>query len=340
MSVAKIERDIKLLQTKLKELDTAIADPIERNEYKKELEKKLKKLQRTKSQTEQLERERQEIESLKSEFTFNDEEPVAIKEPETNHDDTPEIETTSVEPTSTISSQSNSDTPISDNSQKSKHTLAIGGIFGFILLLGTVLVIAENKLTQTTNYAESQISESVEIPVEIEPPSLPSDRSESISQNQYLANSDSYSPSTTSKSSSSTLRRKTIQKPISKQEAVNLVNKYLQAKSDILSPPFDKQIASELLTGKALHDLVKSDGTIDWLINNNAYYRYGERRAEPLALFWSDSDRGELDLKIYEEIYFYRNNKLAKSNKYSGDFNFKFEKENGVWKIYDKSSKE
>ena len=196
---------------------------------------------------------------------------------------------------------------------------------------------------QIANYPESQISESVEIQsssLQKESPSLPSDRSKNIRQDRYLSNSPSYSSSPNSSSSSSTFSRKTIQKPIGKQEAVNLVNKYLQAKSDILSPPFDKQIASELLTGKALHDLVKSEGTIDWLINNNAYYRYGERRAEPLALFWSDSDRGELDLKIYEEIYFYRNNKLAKSNKYSGEFNFKFQKENGVWKIYDKSSKE
>lgn len=343
MSVAKIERDIKLLQTKLKELDTTTADPIERNEYKKELEKKLKKLQRTKFQTEQLERERQEIESLKSEFTFNGEQPVAIKEYEANYDDTPKIETTSAEQTPSISSQSNSDILIPNNSSKSKHTLAIGGIFSFLFLLGTILVINENKQTQIASHPESQISE----PVKIESQSLPSDRSRKTRQNQYLSNSssysastNSYSASTNSNSSSSTSRRNTIQKPISKQEAVNLIDRYLQAKSDILSPPFDRQIASELLTGKALHDIVKPEGTIDWLINNNAYYRYGERRAEPLALFWSNNDRGELDLKIYEEIYFYKNNKLAKSNKYSGDFNFKFQKENGVWKIYDKSSKE
>ena len=135
------------------------------------------------------------------------------------------------------------------------------------------------------------------------------------------------------------VREKPVEKPITKQEAVNLVNKYLQAKSEILSPPFDRELASEVLTGKALHDMIKPEGTIDWLIQNNAYYRYGTRKAEPLALFWSDNNQGELDVKIYEELYFYKNNKLAKSNKYSGDFNFKFQKENGVWKIHDKSSK-
>lgn len=51
MSVAKIKRDIKLIENKLIELDTTIADPIERNEQKKELEKKIKRLRRTKSQT-------------------------------------------------------------------------------------------------------------------------------------------------------------------------------------------------------------------------------------------------------------------------------------------------
>lgn len=205
--------------------------------------------------------------------------------------------------------------------------MVIGGIFGLLLLSGTLVAINENNQSQVASYADSKISEPVEIQsssLQKEPSSLPSDRSKNIAQNRYLSNSDSYFSSTNSNSSSSTFRRKTIQKPISKQEAVNLVNKYLQAKSDILSPPFDRQIASELLTGEALHEIVKSEGTIDWLINNNAYYRYGERRAEPLALFWSDSDRGELDLQIYEELYFYKDNKLAKSNKYSGEFNFKF----------------
>lgn len=126
---------------------------------------------------------------------------------------------------------------------------------------------------------------------------------------------------------------------LSKQDAVNIVNKYLQAKSEILSPPFNKQLASTVLTGKALHDVVKPGGTIDWLIQNNGYYRYGTRKAEPLYHFWGDKNHGEIDVKIYEEYYYYQNNKLARSKKYSGDFHFKFRKENGAWKIYDKSSK-
>ena len=68
MSVVKIELDLKLLEEKLEAINTTITDPIERNEYKKEIEKKIKKLNRNKNSLEQLDKERQELESLKLEF--------------------------------------------------------------------------------------------------------------------------------------------------------------------------------------------------------------------------------------------------------------------------------
>lgn len=65
MSVFKIEQDIKLLEEKLEEVNITVADPIERNEYKKELQRKIKKLNRTKNSLELLHKEQQDLESLK-----------------------------------------------------------------------------------------------------------------------------------------------------------------------------------------------------------------------------------------------------------------------------------
>ncbi len=86
MLILKIEQDLELLENKLKEIDTTISDPIERNEYQKELKKKIKKLKRTKSQIEQQEKQQQELESLKLEFIFYSGEAVIIQgsEPDCN----------------------------------------------------------------------------------------------------------------------------------------------------------------------------------------------------------------------------------------------------------------
>ena len=75
MSVAKIEQDIQLLEEEIEKINLTIADPIERNEYKKELQRKIKKLNRTKNSLEQLQKEQQELESLKHEISTVNEKP-------------------------------------------------------------------------------------------------------------------------------------------------------------------------------------------------------------------------------------------------------------------------
>ena len=341
MSVAKIERDIKLLETKLNELDATITDPIERNEYKKELEKEIKKLQRTKSQIEQLERQRQEIESLKSEFTFNDEEPFAIKESEANYDDTPEIETTSAEQTPSISSKFNSEIPFPDNSQKPKNTWAIGGIFGFLLLLGTILVINENKSTQIASHSESQISESVEIQstyLQKESSSLPSDSSENITQDKYLSNSPSYSSSANSNSFSSAsnqYRRQTIQNSISEQQAVNLLSNWQNAKREIFAYPFNLQLLERYQTDKKYQDNI---GSVNWLRDNNAYYKYGVQSIDSVEEFLASGDRATIDVVITEQRTFYMNNKVINDGNTAFDtclVRYNLVSENGQWRIED-----
>lgn len=67
---SQIENKIKLLEEKLQEIDTSIADSIERNEHKIELQKQIKKLTKTRNNLEKLQQEQQELESLKSEASI------------------------------------------------------------------------------------------------------------------------------------------------------------------------------------------------------------------------------------------------------------------------------
>ena len=88
MSVAKIEQDIQLIEEELEKIDLTIEDPIERNEYKKELQRKIKKLNRTKDSFKQLQKEQQELESLKYEVSIANEkdEVTVVKEATTVSD--------------------------------------------------------------------------------------------------------------------------------------------------------------------------------------------------------------------------------------------------------------
>jgi len=147
MSVIKIEQDIKLLEEELKKIDTAIIDPIERNEHQKELERKLKKLKRTKNQIEQQEIDRQEFESLKSEFRLNSDEAVEIKESEVDIDRQIEIE--KEELTSVIPDHSPSTDSIGDFQDKKTPWIKIKLFLILVLVsttvIGTSLIVSSNN---------------------------------------------------------------------------------------------------------------------------------------------------------------------------------------------------
>ncbi len=153
-------------------------------------------------------------------------------------------------------------------------------------------------------------------------------------------------PTTTSSPSpavSSLPTQTSISQPsiFSKEQAVTLVNSYLQAKERIFAPPFDTQLAASLTTGNFYQDIVKSGGRIDWLQQNNAYYKFGNRQATPLTNFSSSSSRNEaeIDVLITEEVYLYQNGYLKQNMSHSNKYRFTFRSENNQWKISEIPSK-
>lgn len=125
------------------------------------------------------------------------------------------------------------------------------------------------------------------------------------------------------------------QNTITQPEAVNLINTYLQAKSKIFAPPFDRQLADSLLTGKAYEDRISSPegGSVNYLQQNNAYYQYGVRQAKFLKNFSVNGELVQIDVHIYEELTYYELGKPPLPQTNDKDYRVILQPKNGTWKI-------
>lgn len=124
---------------------------------------------------------------------------------------------------------------------------------------------------------------------------------------------------------------------ITQQQAVELVTKWLQAKQDIFAPPFDEELVNGLTTGELQASLIESDGVIDWLRNNQAYYRFGVQKLEDVERLVANKSRAKIELKVTEDRTLYRNNRVDPNQT---DFETKLiryslESVDDTWKISD-----
>lgn len=128
---------------------------------------------------------------------------------------------------------------------------------------------------------------------------------------------------------------------LSEDQAKSLVQEWLDAKSRIFSPPFDRNLVRELTAGILYEDITKTGGSIDWLRNNNSYYIYNESRVEDVYSFSSDSERPSIKVSIFEDrvlIGKTGNPDASQSGSSTENFTYFFVRDNGVWKIEDYKS--
>ncbi len=97
---------------------------------------------------------------------------------------------------------------------------------------------------------------------------------------------------------------------ISQEEAVGLIDAWLQAKQVMFAPPYDRQVAAEITTGEQYDKAVGLNGTIDWLENNNAYYRYGIQKIEGVDQFVANANQATIQVRVTEDRTLYRNGKV------------------------------
>jgi ARC6-like, IMS domain len=133
--------------------------------------------------------------------------------------------------------------------------------------------------------------------------------------------------------------------PISQEEAVGVVQAWLNAKKVMFAPPYDQQIGTQLATGKTFSDKVKgpsSDGTpessLEWLRKYGFYYTYGVQKIEEVKGFESDGNRASIEIQLLEDVNLY-NNKGVLQPKRSGverkAVRYILTRDNGILKISD-----
>lgn len=103
---------------------------------------------------------------------------------------------------------------------------------------------------------------------------------------------------------------------ITEAKAVGLVEQWLQSKSKIFAPPYNRDAARSLTTGALLADLIKPDGPINWLQNNNAYYQYGIQRIDSVDRFEADEKNATIELVVTEDATLYKNGNPDPDNAY------------------------
>lgn len=94
---------------------------------------------------------------------------------------------------------------------------------------------------------------------------------------------------------------------IAQDEALKLVNSWLNAKTKMNAPPYDRQILNQVATGEQYS---KAAGTIDWLIENNAYYSYNSQRIESVGEFYSTEDKAAIQVTVVEDLILYINGRV------------------------------
>lgn len=124
---------------------------------------------------------------------------------------------------------------------------------------------------------------------------------------------------------------------LSQDEAIELVQNWYKAKPYIFGPSFDRSLVEKYATGKLYQDKLKPGGSIDWLSSHNSYYTYKFSTINKVISFFYSGSRPAIIVNVSEELYLHGPKAIDRENSglYTSDFIYLFEKDNGVWKIYD-----
>jgi hypothetical protein len=155
--------------------------------------------------------------------------------------------------------------------------------------------------------------------------------------NPTAAKSPAKSPSTAPPAPTATVDVAAQPIQFTQEQAVALVNRWLEAKSDIFAPPFDQQQVLSLTTGELMASLLKPDGVLSWLKSNRAYYRYGVQKVDSVTRFATNRDRATIEVQITEDRTLYVNGAIAPERTAfaAQQLRFTLESADGTWRIAD-----
>ena len=118
-------------------------------------------------------------------------------------------------------------------------------------------------------------------------------------------------------------------------EARAVVEQWLTVKSQIFAPPFDTDLADQVVAnGPLWRDLTKADGSIQWLKNNNSYYTYDRIRVDQVIRFNPSPTMPSIAVRVSENSILHSPNGQSPSSS-TNDWLYTLKKEGGAWKIWD-----
>lgn len=122
---------------------------------------------------------------------------------------------------------------------------------------------------------------------------------------------------------------------LSEAEARGVVEKWLTVKSQIFAPPFNTELADEVVaSGPLWADLVKPDGSIDWLKQNDSYYTYSLIRVNRVYRYLPSSTTPSIVVSVTEESVLHSPKGSTPSSS-TRDWVYTLKNEGGSWKIWD-----
>ncbi len=199
--------------------------------------------------------------------------------------------------------------PSSPTNNKFLQTLLMGAAVGaFMLFVGMSIGKNSPNPSSSNNSASSSIDRnSSPAPISTPSPTITSSISSSVSP-----------VSVSSASSSATVDNSVTS--ISQDEAVNLVKRWLNARSQMFAPPYNQEVGKDLTTGKAYSDKIhgpSSDGTdtstLEWLKEFDYYYTYNSSEIGTIKKFDNSGNDIILELNIIEDKTQYDNKRRVVS---------------------------
>lgn len=218
-------------------------------------------------------------------------------------------------------------TQLSNGINDWQKAVITGGVIGACVVGGLWLTRGQ----QTTS-PEAKISSSTEQTVS-PTPSVSSPVKQPQPINPPPTNAWSNTPTTTQLSSSKL--------SITQQEAVALINQWQEAKKVLFAPPFNRQLGAQLTTGEAYRKNIGPTSSLQWLADNNSYYRYGVQNINSVETFLSNGDQATIEIVATEDRKFYKNGTLINGENSAFDtrlVRYSLERENGQLKISDYST--
>ncbi|QDZ39886.1 DUF4101 domain-containing protein [Euhalothece natronophila Z-M001] len=120
---------------------------------------------------------------------------------------------------------------------------------------------------------------------------------------------------------------------LSDQEAVALIERWQNSKQQIFAPPYNRRLASRILTGEAYTD---NSGAIDWLEDNGGYYTYNLTSIEDTSNFYQNGNSGHIEVVVREQRTLCMNGRPSQDDNTIDDkrlVRYNLRNERGEWRI-------